>query len=88
MLTLVHGPQGPNLLGPRQPCIICREPTCLREQLACDKCNKFCWICSSTKADENCDRWALAGRRRRAPGQGDAEEDKDAGEARQVRGQN
>ena len=56
MLALVHAPQGPDLLGPRQPCIICREPKCFRYQPSCDRCSSFCWMCHSTKADENCGR--------------------------------
>ena len=51
------------MLGAVQPCIICREPRCLREQLACDRCNAFCWICCTTKADENCGRCQRAARK-------------------------
>ena len=35
----------------------------MRHQLGCDRCNKFCWICRSTKADDNCGRCQRAARK-------------------------
>ena len=56
------------MLGPKEPCIFCHERKCFRHQSGCDRCNKFCWICSSTKADENCGRCQRAAKKLLASG--------------------
>ena len=51
------------MLGAKELCIFCHERKCLRHQPGCDRCNAFCWICRSTKADENCGRCQRAARK-------------------------
>ena len=51
------------MLGAVQPCIICYHKGCLRHNPACDRCSSFCWMCRTTKADDNCDRCLRAAKK-------------------------